>query len=108
VTFPQKAKVIIASAQAGCCHILQHVSRIFEHLLHKRIGNTDYQREIVILEEGPFVFRVLQGFKLDQEDPGRSEWLCLSREAATEQALRCLHQSRIDDWSFQPTASSAA
>jgi hypothetical protein len=84
------------------------VSKIFEHLLHKRIGNTDYQREIVILEEGPFVFRVLQGFKSEQSDPSRTEWVCLSREAATEQALRCLQQSRIDNWSFAPAASSAA
>jgi hypothetical protein len=84
------------------------VSKIFEHLLHKRIGNTDYQREIVILEEGPFVFRVLQGSKTQQGDPNCAEWICLSREAATEQALRCLHQSRIEDWSFVPAASSAA
>jgi hypothetical protein len=84
------------------------VSKIFEHLLHKRIGNTDYQREIVILEEGPFVYRVLQGFKSEQIDPTRAEWICLSREAATEQALRCLHQSRVEDWSFTPSASSAA
>ena len=88
--------------------MLPTVSRIFEHHLHKRIGNTDYQREIVILEEGPFVFRVLQGFKSEHGDPSRSEWICLSREAATEQALRCLHQSRIDNWSFVPSASSAA
>jgi hypothetical protein len=84
------------------------VSKIFEHLLHKRIGNTDYQREIVILEEGPYVFRVLQGYKSEQFDPSRTEWVCLSREAATEQALRCLQQSRIDNWALAPAASSAA
>ena len=76
--------------------------------MHKQIGTTDYCREIVILEEGPFVFRVVQGIHRDQNDPGRCEWICPSQEAATEQALRCLHQSKIDHWSFLPSASSAA
>ncbi len=82
------------------------VNKIFEHHMQKRIGNTDHRREIVILEEGPFVFRVVQGIYLG--DPSRSEWICPTKEAATEQALRCLHQSRIDNWSFLPSASSAA
>ena len=68
----------------------------------------DCQREIVILEEGPYVFRVVQGFPRDLNDPGRREWIYPSQEAATEQALRCLHQSKIDEWSFAPSASSAA
>lgn len=84
------------------------MSKIFEHHLQKRIGNIDYRREIVILEEGPFVFRVVQGIHLDQSDPSRCEWICPTKEAATEQALRCLHQSRCDNWSFLPSASSAA
>jgi hypothetical protein len=36
------------------------------------------------------------------------EWICSSKEAATEQALRCLQQSKDDDWLVPPTASSAA
>jgi len=40
--------------------------------------------------------------------PSRLEWTCSSKEAATEQALRCLQQSKNDDWLLPPAASSAA
>ena len=84
--------------------------KIFEHVMQKKIGNTEYWREIVIFEEGPFVFRVVQELQLGKSDgagilravrsgvPSRSEWICPTKEAATEQALRCLHQSKIDNW----------
>jgi len=36
-------------------------TEIFKHVMQKRIGNTEYWREIVIFEEGPFVFRVCPG-----------------------------------------------
>lgn len=95
-------------------------TEIFKHALQKRIGNTEYWREIVIFEEGPFVFRVVQELQVNLIDsagmlkavrpaiPSRLEWICSSKEAATEQALRCLQQSKDDDWLVPPTASSAA
>ena len=95
-------------------------TEVFKHVLQKRIGNTEYRREIVIFEEGPFVFRVVQELQLNLIDnagtskavrppiPSRLEWICSSKEAATEQALRCLQQSKDDHWLLPPTASSAA
>jgi hypothetical protein len=95
-------------------------TEVFKHVLHKRIGNTEYWREIVIFEEGPFVFRVVQELQLNLIDstgtlkavrppiPSRLEWICSSKEEATQQALRCLQQSKDDDWLLPPTASSAA
>jgi hypothetical protein len=94
--------------------------QIFKHVMQKRVDNAEYWREIVILEEGPFVFRVVQELQLGLIDasgalkrvrphtPSRLEWIYPSREAATEQALRCLHQSKNDNWLFPPSASSAA
>jgi hypothetical protein len=90
---------------------------IFQHVMQKRIGNIEYWRKIVIVEEGPFVFRVVQEHELGRMESGdlraaqtaigsRSEWMCPSKEAATEQALRCLHQSKKDEWIFSPSASS--
>jgi hypothetical protein len=89
---------------------------IFERVMQKRIGNAEYWRRIEIVEEGPFVFRVVQDHELSQpEGDGtpetvqhatRSEWMCPSQGAATEQALRCLHQSKNDEWSFSTSASS--
>ncbi|HTZ57330.1 MAG TPA: hypothetical protein VMB49_04500 [Acidobacteriaceae bacterium] len=88
--------------------------------MQKRIGNAEYWREIVILQEGPFVFRVVQELFLGLIDsggalkkvrpgtPSRLEWICSSREAATEQALRCLHQSKRENWLLPPAAGSAA
>jgi hypothetical protein len=95
-------------------------AEIFRHVMQKRIDNAEYWREIVIVEEGPFVFRVVQELQSGLIDgagalkmvrpsvPSRIEWICSSKEAATEQALRCLHQSKSDNWLFPPTASSAA
>jgi hypothetical protein len=94
-------------------------TEIFKHVMQKKIGNTDCRREIVIVEEGPFVFRVVQQLQLGVVDggtlkalrasfPSRVEWICSSREAATEQALRCLHQSKNDNWLIPSSASSAA
>ena len=93
---------------------------IFKHIMQKRIDNAEYWREIVILEEGPFVFRVIQELQQSLTDgdgvrkmvrpasPSRLEWICPSRQAATEQALRCLQQSRNDNWMVPPSATSAA
>jgi hypothetical protein len=93
---------------------------IFKHLMQKHVDNAEYWREILILEEGPYVFRVIQELQVGQTDvagerkrvrpatPNRMEWICSSRQAATEQALRCLHQSRTDNWVFPPAATSAA
>jgi hypothetical protein len=95
-------------------------TEIFKHVLHKKIGNTEYWREIAIFEEGPFVFRVVQELQANLIDcvgtpkavrppiPSRLEWICSSKEEATQQALRCLQQSKDDDWLLPPTASSAA
>jgi hypothetical protein len=95
-------------------------AEIFRHVMQKRIDNAEYWREIVILEEGPFVFRVVQELQLGLIDsagtlkavhpgaPNRFEWICSSKEAATEQALRCLQQSKNDNWLVMPSASSAA
>ena len=46
-------------------------TEIFKHVLQKRIGNTEYWREIVIFEEGPFVFRVVQELQLNLIDSAR-------------------------------------
>jgi hypothetical protein len=91
-------------------------SKIFERLMQKRIGNAEYWRRIEIVEEGPFVFRVVQDHELSQRESNgkpetvqpaaRSEWMCPSQGAATEQALRCLHQSKNDEWVFSTSASS--
>jgi hypothetical protein len=93
---------------------------IFKHVMQKTIGDAEYWREIKIVEEGPYVFRVVQEVQqgvVDSEGalkalrpigPRRAEWICASREAATEQALRCLHQSQTDNWLFPPAATSAA
>ncbi len=95
-------------------------TEIFRHVMQKRIDNAEYWREIVIFEEGPFVFRVVQELQAGLIDgasalkrvrpsvPSRIEWICSSKEAATEQALRCLQQSKNDNWLFPSTASSAA
>jgi hypothetical protein len=95
-------------------------TEVFKHVLHKKINNAEYWREIVILEEGPFVFRVVQELQLNLTDstgalkavrppvPSRLEWICLSKEEATQQALRCLQESKDDDWLLPPTASTAA
>jgi hypothetical protein len=95
-------------------------AEIFRHVMQKRIGSAQYWREIVILEEGPFVFRVVQDLQSATIDsggmlnvvrpsvPSRLEWVCASKEAATEQALRCLQQSKNDNWLFLPSSSSAA
>jgi hypothetical protein len=90
-------------------------AKIFERVMQKRIGNAEYRRKIEIVEEGPFVFRVVQDHELNQlESDGkpetfapaaRSEWMCPSQVAATEQALRCLHQSQNDEWVFSTPAS---
>jgi len=94
-------------------------SEIFKHVMQKRIGKLEYWRKIEILEEGPFVFRVIQEHQLSRMEnpgnlkslehsvPGRSEWICPSRESATEQALRCLLESKKDDWMFSPSSSAA-
>jgi hypothetical protein len=89
--------------------------KIFERVMQKRIGDAEFWRRIEIVEEGPFVFRVVQDHELSRmESEGkpktvqaaaRSEWMCPSREAATEQALRCLHQSKNDEWVFPTTAA---
>jgi hypothetical protein len=93
---------------------------IFKHVMQKTIGDAEYWREIKIVEEGPYVFRVVQEVQLGVVDsegelkalrpfgPRRAEWICPSREAATEQALKCLHQSQTDNWLFPPSATSAA
>jgi hypothetical protein len=93
---------------------------IFKHVMQKTIGDAEYWREIKILEEGPFVFRVVQEIQQGVIDsagalkalrpigPRRAEWICASREAATEQALRCLHQSQTDNWLFPPSASATS
>jgi hypothetical protein len=95
-------------------------TEIFKHVLHKKINNAEYWREIVIFEEGPFVFRVVQELRVNLIDstgtpkavrpaiPSRLEWVCSSKEEATQQALRCLQQSKDDNWLLPPTASSAA
>ncbi len=95
-------------------------SEIFKHVMQKQIGKLEYWRKIEILEEGPYVFRVIQEHQVSRTEspsklkplelsvPGRSEWICPSKEAATEQALRCLLESKKDDWLFSPSASSAA
>jgi hypothetical protein len=99
---------------------MQEIAPIFKHLMQKRIEDAEYWREIVILEEGPYVYRVIQELRLGQIDgagerkmvrpahPNRMEWICPSRQAATEQALRCLQQSRNDNWVLPSTAHSAA
>ncbi len=83
--------------------------------MQKKIDNAQYWREIVILEEGPFVFKVVQ-----EHRPGgelgmgysatlqRTVWTCPTREAATEQALCCLQESRQDAWLFPSSESSVA
>jgi hypothetical protein len=88
-------------------------TEIFKHVMQKTIGNAEYWREILILEEGPYVFKVVQevrpGLKtIGPAIPSRVEWICSSKEAATEQALRCLQQSKNENWLLPPTASSAA
>jgi hypothetical protein len=95
-------------------------TRIFKHVMQKRIGNAEYWRKIVILEEGPFVFRVVQEHQLSRMEsdgkskagqpalPKQSEWMCPSKEAAIEQALRCLLESKKDEWVISSSASSAA
>jgi hypothetical protein len=95
-------------------------TEIFKHVLQKSIGNKEYWREIVVVEEGPFVFRVVQELQLSLIDsagnpkavrppvPSRLEWICSSKEEATQQALRCLQQSKDDNWLLPPTTSSAA
>jgi hypothetical protein len=90
-------------------------AKIFERVMQKRIGNAEYWRRIEIVEEGPFVFRVVQDHELNQLEgdgkpetvAGRSEWMCPTQGAATEQALRCLHQSKNDEWVFSTSASSS-
>lgn len=98
---------------------MSHDRSIFNHVMQKRIGNNEYWRKIVIFEEGPFVFRVVQEHQLSRTEnagkleagrpiiPSRSEWTCPSKEAATEQALRCLYESKVDNWSFLPSTSGA-
>jgi hypothetical protein len=89
-------------------------AKLFERVMQKRIGNAEYWRRIEIVEEGPFVFRVVQDHELSRMEgeaktahpATRSEWMCPSREAATMQALRCLHQSKNDEWVFPTSASS--
>src|ERR1700742_3339667 len=93
---------------------------IFKHLMQKKIEDAEYWREILILEEGPYVFRVIQELRLGQTDsagekkmvrpahPNRMEWICPSLQSATEQALRCLQQSRNDNWMFPTTAEPSA
>ena|ERR1700761_1832563 len=99
---------------------MSELAPIFTHLMQKQIDNAQYWREIVILEEGPYVFRVIQELQVGQTDlagerkrvrpatPNRMEWICSSRQAATEQALRCLQQCRNENWEFPSAASSAA
>lgn len=93
---------------------------IFKHVMQKKIGDAEYWREIKIVEEGPYVFRVVQEVQAGVIDdvgalkavrpigPRRAEWICASREAATEQALRCLHQSQTDNWLFPPLSATSA
>jgi hypothetical protein len=93
---------------------------IFKHVMQKKIGEAEYWREIKIVEEGPYVFRVVQEVQAGVMDdagalkamrpigPRRAEWICASREAATEQALRCLHQSQTDNWLFPPSSATSA
>jgi hypothetical protein len=90
-------------------------NEIWNHVMQKKIDNAQYWREIVILEEGPYVFKVVQehrpGGELRSSVAGmlqRTVWTCPSREAATEQALRCLQESRKDAWSFPASESSVA
>jgi hypothetical protein len=99
---------------------MSDTTEIFKHVLQKKIGNTEYWRKIIIFEEGPFVFRVVQELQvnlIDSSDslkvmhppiPSRLEWTCSSKEEATGQALRCLQQSKDDDWLLPPKTSSAA
>jgi len=107
----------LSKKQRGPGEMSDH-TEIFKHVLQKRIGNTEYRREIVILEEGPFVYSVVQELQVNLIDstpktvrpaiPSRLEWICSSKEEATQQALRCLQQSKDDNWLLPPTASSAA
>ncbi len=49
-------------------------AKIFERVMQKRIGNTEYWRKIEIVEEGPFVFRVVQDQELRPlESQGKPE-----------------------------------
>ena len=41
-------------------------AKIFERVMQKRIGNAEYWRRIEIVEEGPFVFRVVQDHELSK------------------------------------------
>jgi hypothetical protein len=126
--FPQVSRFINASARlcGQLCSLkakdkkMADDDEIFKHVMQKKIGEAEYWREIRILEEGPFVFRVVQEVQQGVVDstgnlkalrpigPRRAEWVCASREAATEQALKCLHQSQTDNWLFPPSATSAA
>ncbi len=90
-------------------------NEIWNHLMQKKIDNAQYWREIAILEEGPFVFKVVQEHRPGGEwravIPGalqRTVWTYPTREAATEQALRCLQESRQDAWSFPSSEPSVA
>jgi hypothetical protein len=78
-------------------------TEIFRHVLQKRIDNAEYWREIVILEDSTGTLKAIR-----PGIPNRFEWICSSKEAATEQALKCLQQSKNDNWLLSPSASSAA
>ena len=90
--------------------------RVWKRLLHKQMENATYWRKIVVFEEGPSAFKVVQEYEINRMTPYEKmraspstlmsslEWMYSSKGAAIEQAERCLKESEEDAWQLSSAA----
>jgi hypothetical protein len=91
--------------------------RIWQRILRKKIGQAHLSRKIVVTQEGPSDFKVVQDYELGRLrrfDNARTlpqsavdcyEWSFSTRVAALEQAERCVRESERDAWELLPASS---
>ncbi len=92
-------------------------NRVWKRVLRKKIGHAHLSRKIVVSQEGPGEFKVVQDYELSRlrrYDSARTsphtasdcyEWTYSTREAAIEQAEKCVRESERDAWELLPASS---
>lgn len=90
--------------------------RVWKRLLRKQMENATYWRKIVVFEEGPSSFKVVQEYEINRMTPYEKrnaspstlmsslEWMYSTQAAAVEQAERCLKESEEDAWQLSSAA----
>ena len=91
--------------------------RIWKRVLTKKIGHAHLSRKIVITQEGFSQYKVVQDYELSRlrrYDTARSspqaavdcyEWMYSTKQAAIDQAEKCVRESEKDAWELLPSSS---